>query len=515
MRVEHGRIQAVILRLRIAAHRLFVGQRLEAELAAKPGRTAAVIVQRLKPVPHRPEMRVADAVALHVPALPGAAGRSGDVGRVAVESRHPFRQNAVEKLLVPAHGFRIRRPEITHGFDLVVAAPNRKTCVFTHTFYVEKHLFLHIGKEIRLVERIGHAREHEVLPHHYPEAVAKVEELVGSVISAAPYADHVEIALRRRAHVIFEFLLIRTRVEAVERDEVRALAEHLPPVHRKCEIAAVSVRTPVEHYGAEPDIFLLFTHDAALVLYAHGALVQRLLAPRSHAVGPPQLRAVDGETEREIVRVSALQFRHAPVGGAQYGYCRKVHAVVQHLGRHVETQRHRAAVMCLMHRKFRDLRAAAEIDVNVARDPARRKYGTPIPPEMALGFAYAVYAVYAVRVRRSAEKFALFGNVIHGRGDDDLDLIPPRFQELLYVEFVTDMAVVRVRHRFPVDEHGGKRVQLLAHQHRPVRFQILFRDVEVAEPAPIALSHPEAVLFVRPFKRIFYGSVCHEVEIVA
>ena len=111
MRVEHGGIQPVILRVfGVIAQSFLVGERLEAELAAKTGGTATVIFQGLQAVPHRPKVGVSYAVALHVLALRSAAGRAGDIWRRTVEESHPFGQDVIEKLLVPAHGPRESHP---------------------------------------------------------------------------------------------------------------------------------------------------------------------------------------------------------------------------------------------------------------------------------------------------------------------------------------------------------------------------------------------------------------------
>ena len=80
---------------------------------------------------------------------------------------------------------------------------------------------------------------------------------------------------------------------------------------------------------------------------------------------------------------------------------------------------------------------------------------------------------------------------------------------------MTDVTIVRICHRLAVDEHRRKGVQLLAHQHRSVRFQLLRRDVEVAEPAPIPLGDPKQLFFVGVFERVLYGAVRHQVKVIA
>ena len=171
--------------------------------------------------------------------------------------------------------------------------------------------------------------------------------------------------------------------------------------------------------------------------------------------------------------------------------------------------------MCLLYAHVRDLCGAPEIDVYIPRYAAGRQHGAPVPAEVALRFSYAVDAVNAVGVCGGAEEFALLGDVAHGRSDEDLDLIAPRTQELLDVELVRDVTIVGVRHRLTVDQHRGEGVQLLAHQHRPVRFEVFLGDVEVSEPAPIALRDPKQVLLVGALEGVFDGAVRHEVEIVA
>ena len=387
--------------------------------------------------------------------------------------------------------------------------------MFTHTFYVEKHLFLHIGKEVRLIERIGHAREHEVLPDHDAVAVAKFQQSVGGVVAAAPHAQHVEVALRCGAHVIFQLFLVRAGVKAVEGDEVRALAEHSFTVDHESEVAAILVRAPVQLHRAQTYRPALFAHSALPALKPHFQRVEGLGFPLRHTVGPPKLRVFHRETECELVRIHSLRRPLRAVGGAQHRFRRDLRPVVQPRRGHIRAQGHRAAVMLLQDRDLGDLRIAAVVDVDVAGNAARRKHGTPIPSEMALRLSYAVYAVYAVGVGGSAVELALLRDVLHGRGDDDLDLIAPRVQELLDVELVRDVAVVRIRHRLAVDQHRGKGVQPLAHQHRPVRFEILLADVEVAEPAPIPLRHPKEILLVGAFEGIGYRAVSHEIEVVA
>ena len=193
----------------------------------------------------------------------------------------------------------------------------------------------------------------------------------------------------------------------------------------------------------------------------------------------------------------------------------EVRPVVQFDRGHVRAQGHSAPVVRLLYGKLRDLRVPPEVDVDVARDAARREHGTPVPPEMALRLPDAVYAVDAVGVGGSAVELALLRDVFDGRGNDDLDLIAPGTQELLDVELVHDVAVVRICDRLTVDEHGGEGVQLLANKHRPVRFQVLLGDVEVAEPAPIALRDPKQILLVGALERVFDDAVRHEIEIVA
>ena len=517
MRVEDGGIQPVILGLfGVIAQSLLVGERLEAELAAKTSGTTAVIIERLQAVPYRPKVGVADVVALHVLALRGAAGRARDVRGRAVEESHPFRQDVIEKLLVPMHGSREAHPKIAHRLYLVISAPNCKTWVFTHTFHIEKHLFLHIGEEVGLIERIGHAGEHEVLPDHDAVAVAKLQHLVRSVIAAAPDADHVEVALRRRADVIFELLFVRAGVEAVKGDEVGALCEHPLPVDDKGEVAAVFVGGAVELQRPQPQRPLYGAYDAVL-FRDDGDLqgVERLFLPCRHAAGPPKFRVLHGEAEGDVVGVVALQRPLRAVGSAEHRMRAEVRPVVQLDRGHVRSQGHSAPVVRLLYGKLRDLRVPPEIDVDVARDAARREHGTPVPPEMALRLPDAVYAVYAVGVGGSAVELALLRDVFDGRGNDDLDLIAPGTQELLDVELVHDVAVVRICDRLTVDEHGGEGVQLLAHQHRPVRFQVLLGDVKMAEPAPIALRDPKQILLVGALERVFDDAVRHEIEIVA
>lgn len=201
-------------------------------------------------------MGVAYLVALYVFALRRAARGSGDIRRIAVEHGDPLGQNAIEKLLVPAHRFGIKRPEIAHRLYLVVSAPDRKTSVFTNTFYVEKHLFLHIGEKIRFIERIHHTGEHKVLPYHYAVAVAEVEQRVRRIVAAAPDAYHIEVRFRRRADVMFQLRGVGAGVETVEGDEVRSFAEHPFAVDYETEIAAVRVRASVELYLSQPNLLL-------------------------------------------------------------------------------------------------------------------------------------------------------------------------------------------------------------------------------------------------------------------
>jgi len=103
-------------------------------------------------------------------------------------------------------------------------------------------LVLDVRHELRIEVRVAGAAEHEVLPHHDAQLVARAVEGLGLVDPPAPDAIHVHVAGDAEGHQVPVLLGRDSCDEVVGRDPVRALAEDPPAVHREVEAPAQAVR---------------------------------------------------------------------------------------------------------------------------------------------------------------------------------------------------------------------------------------------------------------------------------
>ncbi len=79
---------------------------------------------------------------------------------------------------------------------LVVAAPESQTGMVADSTHIILNLRADIALEI-IVQLIGRAGKHEILPHNQPQFVADVKKPVVRVITAAPHTDAVVVRRRR------------------------------------------------------------------------------------------------------------------------------------------------------------------------------------------------------------------------------------------------------------------------------------------------------------------------------
>ena len=246
-------VQSVIFGFGINFNRLFVRQAFKAELAAKPRHALAVIGQRLQTVPNRPQMRVADVVAVKAFHMPDAAGASGNIRRLGIERLHPFGQNVVKELFGPFHIFKAVAPRNRHGFNFIVAVPNGKARVAAQTFDVVFHFFLDVCEKFRVKERIRLAGKAKILPQQNAVAVTRGIERVAFIIAAAPNAQHIHVAELHGLQIIFETFLRISCHKAVRRNPVCTFNKQRHTVDKELEILTVLVTFAIERNRPQTD----------------------------------------------------------------------------------------------------------------------------------------------------------------------------------------------------------------------------------------------------------------------
>ena len=235
-------------------------------------------------MPYFPQVNVAVVVGIHVLHIGVAYRRAFGVGRFAVQFRHERGKLAVEKLLRLFYDVAAVYPCARHRFQLVVAAPERKTGVVPHA----RHVVADFGADFvhELFVGVGEAGtgEHEVLPQKYAVAVAEVAKVVVGVVRAAPHTQHIHIgALCRENEALFA-LACDAGSEEVGGNVVGSAREHGFAVEQKTEIFAEAVFCAVQRQGAQT--YAVFEWAVRLFVRAGEQGVKWL---RAEVVRPPQL----------------------------------------------------------------------------------------------------------------------------------------------------------------------------------------------------------------------------------
>lgn len=137
--------------------------------------------------------------------------------------------------------------------QFVVAAPEHDRGMRGEPAHLVIDLDRYIVEEI-LGRGVEVAGEHEILPDHEAQPVAKIVEMILLVEAAAPDADHVHIGGFGRLQQILGLLRRRQRKQRVGRDPVGAAAEDLAAVDLEGEAAAGCIRRGDQLDGAKTDL---------------------------------------------------------------------------------------------------------------------------------------------------------------------------------------------------------------------------------------------------------------------
>ena len=387
-----------------APQRLAVGRGEHAELADEAARVLRVVpegdrlgrrgvVHRVAEAPARlavPDLPVVRVALLARVVVVAAERRARPVGRVRIERRDRARQDlVVEQRAGDALAAALGELHVVDPLVLVVAAPQRERGVAAEPRDLRPRLQLDLLGQRRL--RVGRAREHEVLPHEQPDAVAEVVEEVVLVDPAAPDAQHVHVRVARGGDQLLVAVGLHRAHERVRGDPVRAAREDPDAVEHEAEEARarlLGVGPLVELERAHADPALARVDLVAVGEQRDAEVVQRRLA---EVVRPPQRRVgereVGGRRGRRAGSRSRAPARRrrataAPSPAASSPSPANRSASTSTSTSASRPMRERREV----HARQRRLALAAQLDR--APEPDRRQPRAPVPAEAVLRLAH-------------------------------------------------------------------------------------------------------------------------------
>ena len=174
-------------------------------------------------------------------------GGGGPVGSPRMLRRHQLRQLRPEEGMAP----RLPRGAVHGGllFHLAPPAPRDHAGVRARPSERLAGLGLHLGAEVFVVEWIVHVGEHEVLPDHDPQLVARpVERRVG-VDHGPAHADHVAPGIPQALQDGPDRLLGAVQLGRRGRRPARPSAENLLPIDAVADVSIALLHLQ----PAEPD----------------------------------------------------------------------------------------------------------------------------------------------------------------------------------------------------------------------------------------------------------------------
>jgi len=279
------------------------GEGLEAVLGHEAGEVQFVFGEGHAAMPNTPIVEIAGLEAGGSLLVIGA-GRTGPVGSFGSEAIDGARENAAEDgeivlpHLVADGGWKLLAATPVHGlFGFIIAAPDDDAGMIAQAADLEFSFDFDI-----LLERVGAGlpivAEHEILPDHDAELVAEVVELLGLVIASAPVANHVHVGVACGLQDAAVLIGGDARGEAVEGDDIGALAEDGDAVDDELEGAAPLIEIAAKYDGAQAGArgSLIFGAIADLDLGVE--LIERL---RAIAGREPELWGSDLDGEVDVI----------------------------------------------------------------------------------------------------------------------------------------------------------------------------------------------------------------------
>src|SRR4029077_2646631 len=227
-------------------------KRLKPELTHEAWKLEGIVGSRRLLVPHRPVVHVS-VVRVVRNFLEISAGRAGPVRhRIGILVNRALEDIGEENYIILPNavtGFRGDRlfevlalaPMVPASFHFVVPAPDDDTRMVSQALNLLDSLLPNIFLEPR-IPRDHVSAEHEFLPDHDPEFVTNIEEVVGLVITAAPFTYHIHVRVTRGFENVAMHVRGHTIGKAVEWNNVRTLGEHGNTIHYELETLSPLIR---------------------------------------------------------------------------------------------------------------------------------------------------------------------------------------------------------------------------------------------------------------------------------
>ncbi len=127
------------------------------------------------------------------------------------------------------------------GFDFVVPAPDDDTRMVSQALNLLDSLLPNIFLEPR-IPRDHVSAEHEFLPDHDPEFVTNIEEVVGLVITSAPFTHHIHVRVASGLENLAMDVRGHTVGKTVERNNIGTFGEHGNTIQYKLETLSPLIR---------------------------------------------------------------------------------------------------------------------------------------------------------------------------------------------------------------------------------------------------------------------------------
>ena len=253
-----------------------------------------IVRERLAAVPNIPVVGISPVLVPGVIIISSRGWRGRPIERDRVLFLQDFRNDILENLDIIALLLdgRLPRPVQCLCLHLIVTAPDAKTGVMADPPHIVADLRTDAALEA-LIQLVGGAGKHKILPHDQPQFIADIEEPVVWVIAAAPDTDTVVV---RRCRVLQESagaLRCDARKNIVLRDIVRTHRKNLHPVYLVGKTFSPLVLVRIHSHGAQADPAApLIKHIARPVKERHFRPVKGLFP---ETVGPPAFRVVYGD----------------------------------------------------------------------------------------------------------------------------------------------------------------------------------------------------------------------------
>ena len=77
--------------------------------------------------------------------------------------------------------------------------------------------------------------EHEFLPNHDAEFIADIVEIIGLIVTSAPFTNHIHVRVASGLEYVAMYLRSYTVRKAVKRNNIRAFAKYRNAIYNKLE----------------------------------------------------------------------------------------------------------------------------------------------------------------------------------------------------------------------------------------------------------------------------------------